>query len=609
MNYQEYTEKKGKDEMPQITVERIQACLKEIDTEADYQFYNTDIDGCYSARVFLKGPLSATIGANGKGTSKSYCLASGFAELIERIQNQIFFPYQLPPKSKEDIIKQNPPLPNSLLQFQTLDELQKNQNSFLNKIVDKYASSIESTDCQAQKRLLTWLQLDRQFPLWKKTGVLTVPFYHVQTGEYEWLPLELIQALNLSNGMAAGNTLPEALVQGYSELFERYAQCRIVTEKLTPPQIEPTVLLKKYPQISQVIQRIEKSGEYRVIVMDCSLGIDLPVVCGAIINKKKQTFGIRFGAHPDIQIALERIFTEAMQGKSLEEFSCYNRISFYDKKVMSHQNLLNLLKTGTGFYPPEIFKQTPSYKPSGFQKAQEISNDTLLAQTTKQMLSLCGDLYIADVSYLGFPNVLIYAENISEIVPIKYSALKASGNKNEASEILQNLSSIEENQIRKLLETCGLIRNSVLENTVAAMCRQPFNNSVHGGNDQIGFLMAVGNYFLQNDIEAAKLLRECLLKNEPGTDEYLYEEVLQKFFEGMSVHNDAVIVKELLGGIYDENIVEQIFREFSSRSHVFLKLYACSNSYETLFLFSERLFTKMSKSHVWTQNLHQIFGG
>lgn len=609
MKYQEYTEKKGKDEMPQITVERIQSCLKEIDAEAGYRFYDADIDGCYSARVFLKGPLSATIGANGKGTSKSYCLASGFAELIERIQNQIFFPYQLPSKSREDIIKQNPLLHNSLFQFQTLNEIREDQNSFFNKIIDKYAASITSTDCHAKKKLLTWIQLDRQFPLWKKTGVLNVPFYHVQTGEYEWLPLELIQSLNLSNGMAAGNTLPEALVQGYSELFERYAQCQIVTKKLTPPQIEPTALLKKYPQIYQLIQKIEKSGEYRVIVMDCSLGIGLPVVCGAIINKKKQTFGVRFGAHPDIQIALERVFTEAMQGKRLEEFSCFNRISFYDEKVKSHQNVFNLLKTGGGFYPPEIFGKTPSYKAAEFKETREISNDTLLGQTTKQMLSLCGDLYIADVSYLGFPSVLIYAENISEIIPIDYSVLKASGNKNEASEIFQNFSSIDDKQAQKLLETGALIRNSVLENTIAAMCRMPLNNSVHGGNDQIGFLMAVCNYFLRKDIEAAKLLKECIQINEPGTEEYLYEETLLKFFEGMSVYKDAVKVKKLLGTVYDENIVEQVFRDFSSRTHVFSKLYTCSDSYEALFSFYERLYVKMSKSHVWTQNLHQIFGG
>lgn len=608
MKYQEYTERKGKDEMPQITIERIQSCLNEVGVEGGFQFYETDIDGCYSARVFLKGPLSSAVAANGKGTSKSYCLASGFAELMERIQNQIFFPYHPPKEAIEKIIKRNPLSNTSLCRYQTLKELRKDKNSFLNKILHKYAASIKNTESSAEKELLIGVQLDRQFPLWKKTGVLTVPFYHVQTGQYEWLPIELIKVLNLSNGMAAGNTLSEALVQGYSEIFERYAQCQIVTKQLTPPRLKPAIL-KKYPQISQIIQKIENSGPYRVIVMDCSLGMNLPVVCGAIINIKKQTFGIRFGAHPDMQIALERIFTEAMQGKRLEEFSGFNHISFNEELVKSHQNLFNLLKTGGGFYPPEIFGKTPSYEPAKFEKMQEVSNDILLRQMTEQISSLCGDLYIADVSYLGFPSVLIYAENISEIIPINYTMLKASGTKNEVSEILQDLSSIDEIQARKLLEAGQLIRNSVLENTIAAMCRMPLNNSVHGGYDQIGFLMAVCRYFLQEDMEAVKLLNECIQVNEPGTEEYRYEEALLKFLQGMSVHKDAVKVKELLDTTYDENILEQVFRDFSSRAHVFSRLYTCSDTYESLFDFYERLYRKMANSHVWTQHLHQLLGG
>lgn len=358
-----------------------------------------------------------------------------------------------------------------------------------------------------------------------------------------------------------------------------------------------------------MIQNIEKSGTYRVVVMDCSLGMGLPVVCGAIVNQEKQTFGIRFGAHPDLQIALERVFTEAMQGKRLEEFAGFNRISFSKEKVQSQQNLFNLLKTGGGFYPPEIFGKIPSYKPAAFEEAQEMSNHVLLHQMTEQMTSLCGGLYIADVSYLGFPSVLIYAENVSEIIPVDYAVLKSFGNKNEAAEILQDIPSIDERQARKLLEAGQLVRNSVLENTIDAMCRMPVTDSVHGGSDQIGFLMAVCRYFLGEDAKAAKLLRECIQVNEQGTEEYLYEETLLKFFQGMSVHKDAVKVKELLGTVCNENIVQQVFQDFSSRPLVFSKLYACSNTYEALSDFYERLYLKMSDSRVWTQNLHQVLGG
>ena len=77
----------------------------------------------------------------------------------------------------------------------------------------------------------------------------------------------------------------------------------------------------------------------------------------------------------------------------------------------------------------------------------------------------------------------------------------------------------------------------------------------------------------------------------------------------MSVHKDAVKVKELLDTLYDKNILEQVFQDFSSRALVFARLYACSNTYESLFDFYERLYKKMVDSHVWTQHLHQILGG
>lgn len=606
MNYEEYTKRKGKDEAPENTVDKICMCLKEIGAVCGYRFYDTDVDGCYSARVFLKGKLCDTVAANGKGSSAAYCLASGFAELMERIQNQIFFPYQLTESEVEEIVKRNPVSDTSLCRYRTLKELQEDKNSFLNKIVRRYAASVKGASSESEKELLVWLQLDRQFPLWKKTGVLTAPFYHVQDGAYEWLPIELVKFLNLSNGMAAGNTLPEALVQGYSEIFERYAQCRIVIERLTPPQIGRDIL--KNTQIFRVIQNIEAMGPYRVMVMDCSLGMGLPVVCGAIINQEKQTFGIRFGAHPDIRIALERVFTEAMQGKTLEEFTEINRISFHQEKILSQQNLFNLLKTGGGFYPPEILGKMPSYEPAKFNGTQEMSNGALLRKMTRQMSSMCGGLYIADVSYLGFPSVLIYAENVSEIIPVEYTSLKLLGNKNEAANILQDISSMDENKALKLRITAHLVRNSVLENTIGAMCKRPVKGVIHGGNDQMGFLMAVCSYFLGEDEEAAKRLGECIRVNERGTEEYAYEETLLKFFQGMSTYQDVGKVREVLHTVCNERIVEQVFGDFSSRQLVFSKLYGGENDNEEFSDFYERLYLKMVESPVWTRNLHRALG-
>lgn len=619
MKGNEYVKRKGKDELPVYTVDKIRNCLKEINLECDMRYYEQDLPGCYSARVYLKGPLSEMIGANGKGTTKEYCMASGFAELMERIQNQIF-PYQLRREDIEIFSEENPLPKDSLCKYIPLSDMKKDKNSFLNRIIKKYASSIDNSKSSSYREMLVSMQLESLFPSWEKSGVFTIPFYHVQTGEYEQLPIDLIKSLNLSNGMAAGNTLEEALVQGYSEVFERYAQCKIVLDDLTPPEITRREL-QKYPDIFKLVEKIEKSGPYQVIMKDCSLGIELPVVCGIIINLKEQSFGVRFGAHPDIQIAMERVFTEAMQGKQLKDFSKFNKISFSKKNVCSQQNMLNLLKTGEGFYPPSLFGKTASYQYISWDQYIDISNRSLAALMTNQILSECRELYIADMSYLGFPSVCIYAEDMSEIIPATDAVLKANIAKARAESFLQDTSSINREKVQELLTVGRLTRNSVLENTIPSMCKFPISADVHGGNDQIGFLMSVCNYYLGDMEAAARLLRQCLMVNEPGTWEYAYEEVLLKFLQGTCAHMDRQKLAEILCKVCDEQTVHKVLEDFKEPDSVFLKLYPscihprckeCSVSgcaYAPLKDLYKSLYLKMISSRVWTENLHRILGG
>ena len=49
-----------------------------------------------------------------------------------------------------------------------------------------------------------------------------VPYYNVTDKKVEYLPLEFIIASCGSNGMCAGNSPEEAIIQGICEIFERY---------------------------------------------------------------------------------------------------------------------------------------------------------------------------------------------------------------------------------------------------------------------------------------------------------------------------------------------------------------------------------------------------
>ena len=51
-----------------------------------------------------------------------------------------------------------------------------------------------------------------------------------------------------SNGMSAGNTKEEALVEGISELIERYVQQEVILKNLRLPDF-PTSYIKNYSSV------------------------------------------------------------------------------------------------------------------------------------------------------------------------------------------------------------------------------------------------------------------------------------------------------------------------------------------------------------------------
>ena len=68
--------------------------------------------------------------------------------------------------------------------------------------------------------------------------LITWPFYSVQEDRVVWIWRNYAWEQG-SNGMCAGNTPAEALVQGLSEIFERYAIQEVLAGNIIPPDIPP----------------------------------------------------------------------------------------------------------------------------------------------------------------------------------------------------------------------------------------------------------------------------------------------------------------------------------------------------------------------------------
>ena len=117
-------------------------------------------------------------------------------------------------------------------------------------------------------------------------GVCSIPFKSARNGEIVYFPINLLDNLYGSNGMSAGNTEYEALVQGISEIIERYVKSQIIKKGISLPQI-PEDILQKYPKSFETYKALQGGG-IKAICFDASLGGQFPVVCVVLLNQCMQ---------------------------------------------------------------------------------------------------------------------------------------------------------------------------------------------------------------------------------------------------------------------------------------------------------------------------------
>ena len=123
----ELQERRYKEVLPEKTVEKLKGLLKQLGIEVEEKWIDASSVGTYSLRVCVKG---TNIGQNGKGMTKEFAMASGYAEFFERFQNGMFR-FRLEKPTKE--------LPFTYAPDErtlSIEELMNKENSFLDNIVE-----------------------------------------------------------------------------------------------------------------------------------------------------------------------------------------------------------------------------------------------------------------------------------------------------------------------------------------------------------------------------------------------------------------------------------------------------------------------------------------
>lgn len=290
-------ETKYKDRDPKETVLKIKQFF------SDYNLITkticlepTDINtwGCFVELLTEKN--EKIFNSCGKGTTKEFAEASGYAELYERYCNRIgiftnpFFSNEVGLTNYENF-----------KYFFREDEKILSEKEIINNFHYKYWLDAAFSDEQDKKEYINIIN---------PCGLIAFPYSSLSDNHIEYFNPALNIKIGHSSGMAAGNTLAEALVQGISELYERHVTELFYMEPKKEYFYIPKTILSE--ELQNIIAQIEAKN-YKIFIFDLSYNYNFPVCVALLVDQVNATFRLDFGSAPDFQIAAERCLTELYQ--------------------------------------------------------------------------------------------------------------------------------------------------------------------------------------------------------------------------------------------------------------------------------------------------------
>jgi ribosomal protein S12 methylthiotransferase accessory factor len=343
---------------------------------------------------------------NGKGATKESALASALGEFIERANCNHFYNDQF---WGEDLANA------AFVHYPNERWFKPGPKDKLPKeILDEHCLQIYNPDGELLGSHLCDTNSGNM-----QRGICSLPYVRQSDGEVVYFPSNLIDNLFLSNGMSAGNTLAEAQVQCLSEIFERAVKREILEGEIALPDVPPEVLAK-YPGILAGIQGLEAQG-FPVLVKDASLGGAYPVMCVTLMNPRTGGVFASFGAHPSLEVALERSLTELLQGRSFEGLNDLPQPTFVSNAVTEPNNFVEHFIDSSGVVSWRFFSAKADYDfvEWDFSGLGENSNAIEAATLFAILEDMSKEVYMAVYDNLGATACRILVPGYSEIYPVE----------------------------------------------------------------------------------------------------------------------------------------------------------------------------------------------
>ena len=394
----------GKELPLEQTIANMSGLLADLGIKIEIASWRNIIPNVWS--LHIRDAHSPMCFTNGKGATKESALASALGEYIERLSCNHFYAGSF---WGEDIANA------AFVHYPNERWFKPGKKDALPKeILDEYCLEIYNPDGELRGEHLIDTNSGNA-----QRGICSLPFVRRSDGETVYFPSNLIENLYVSNGMSAGNTLVEAQVQCLSEIFERAVKREIIEGELALPDV-PQDVLAKYPGILAGIRGLEEQG-FPVLVKDASLGGQYPVMCVTLMNPRTGGVFASFGAHPSLEVALERSLTELLQGRSFEGLNDLPAPTFVSNAVTEPNNFVEHFIDSSGVMSWRFFSAKSDFEfvEWDFSGQGENSNAEEAATLFGILKDMGKEVYTAVYNELGATACRILVPGYSEIYPIE----------------------------------------------------------------------------------------------------------------------------------------------------------------------------------------------
>lgn len=505
----------GKDLPLEQTIANMSGVLANLGIKIEIASWRNLIPNVWS--LHIRDAHSPMCFTNGKGSTKESALASALGEYIERLSNNHFYAGAF---WGEDVAD------GAFVHYPNERWFKPGPKDALpTEILDEYCLSIFNPDGELRGSHLIDTNSGNA-----QRGICSLPYVRQSDGKTVYFPSNLIENLYVSNGMSAGNTLAEAQVQCLSEIFERAVKREILEREIALPDV-PQEVLSKYPSILEGIRGLEEQG-FPVLVKDASLGGIYPVMCVTLMNPRTGGVFASFGAHPSLEVALERSLTELLQGRSLEGLNDLPPPTFASEAVTEPNNFVEHFIDSSGIVSWRFFSAKSDYDfvEWDFSGHGENSNAQEAETLFNILKSIDKESYVAVYDQLGAIACRILVPGYSEIYPIEDLVWD---NTNKAllfrADIL-NLHRLDNATLSQLLER---LENNELDEygDIATLIGIEFDENTVWGQLTVLELKLLIHLALRQFDEAQELVGAFLQYNDNTVERKLFYQALNAVLE------------------------------------------------------------------------------